>query len=57
MKVLSYDEGADVLYITLVDAEGVAEEVEDGIFVRYIDEYGLEPVGITIMDLKKRLNI
>ena len=53
-KIISYDKDADVLYITLGDREGVAEEVENGVFLRYVDKYNLELIGITIMNFKER---
>uniref|UniRef100_A0A6M3L9U7 DUF2283 domain-containing protein n=1 Tax=viral metagenome TaxID=1070528 RepID=A0A6M3L9U7_9ZZZZ len=53
-RIISYDKNADVLYITIEDKESVAEEVENGIFFRYLDKYNLELVGITIMNFKGR---
>jgi len=53
-KIISYDKDADILYITLEDRGGVAEEVENGIFLRYVDKYNLELIGITIMNFKER---
>ena len=49
---ISYDKIADVLYIGIKDRPGIADEVNDGNFIRY--DLAGEIVGITIMDFKER---
>jgi len=52
MKI-SYDESVDVLYIGIKDQPGIANEVNDGDFIRYNANSG-EIVGITILNFKER---
>jgi uncharacterized protein YuzE len=52
----SYDNSADVLYISFGPArKGIAVEVDDGDFVR-VDPYSDEVVGITILDFSERFD-
>ena len=57
MSNTDYDETSDVMYITLGNEprEGIANEVEDGIFIRKSDNGDI--VGITIMGFNKAFNI
>lgn len=50
----SYDEGADVLYISLGEPRpALGVDVGDGLIVRYIEETN-EIVGVTIIGLRER---
>ena len=49
-----YDEGADVLYISLGEPQkALGLDVGDGVIVRYREDIG-EVVGITIIGMKER---
>ena len=51
---ISYDELADVLYISFGDPRpGIATEVNDGDFVR-VDPYTKKVLGITLLYFKER---
>jgi len=54
-KYISYDKGADVLYVSFFDPprEAVGEEVVAGIVIRR-DIDSKEIVGVTILDLRER---
>lgn len=54
MSGLAYDSLADVLYITIKDAPGIADEISDDVFVRR-DEKTDEVVGITIMNISDKI--
>ena len=50
----SYDEGADVLYISLgAPRPAVGVEIENGVIVRY-DEETNEIVGVTLVGLREK---
>lgn len=50
MSNMDYDKTSDVMYITLGDKprKGIADEVEEGIFIRKSDNGAV--VGVTIMN-------
>ena len=51
---ISYDDLADVLYISFDDSRsGIAVEINDGDLVR-VDPYTDKIVGITFLDFKER---
>ena len=51
---ISYDAGADVLYISIGEPRpGIAAECNDGDFLR-IDPATSEVVGITLLDFRER---
>ncbi|MCP8322225.1 MAG: DUF2283 domain-containing protein [archaeon] len=51
-----YDEEGDVLYIHLGEGEAIdSVEIEDALFVDLNDKN--EPIGLTIMNFRKRLGL
>ena len=51
---IPYDEDADVLYVAFGQPrEGVDEEVEDGVYLRGLEDRGAV-VGLTVVDLVRR---
>jgi len=53
---ISYDKGADVLYLVFGNPrKGIDEEVSPGVFLR-IDDKTRRPNGIMIIDFEKRFS-
>ena len=50
---ISYDQEADVMYLSFQDIEAVAEEIEEGIFARY-NPKDRSLVGFTVINFSKK---